>query len=263
MMKFPKKFRLKSWMWLVIGWLAINFVGQVLHAQVVKIEAEDAYVYPIKPKTKAWEKMPNYQARMEACRVPTEAIKKMSTKGLLKAALEHPTSPSIYFFNFRKDGYSIIKSGNDALTAFVRRADAPKVITDLYLSLDADGFEEDWDGIMRGTYSYEITLLTYIILDRDLFKRLKVEEKENLAKSCLEKLLVMQTLPKTYGILTLHETAGFGGRLLLNLGYKPYRKLLSSTSYGTDFLERIPCPNGQTLTAQTIALLKEFSKKKP
>lgn len=240
--------------------IAIFFYTQSLQAQVIKIQAEDAYTYPIKPRTEEWKALPNYQARVKACKIPAEILKGMSTKGVLKATLEHPFGNCIWLYNTTRDGYSATKGGNDALQELVQRKDAPKLLTDLYVSLDADAFEEDWDGIMRATYSSQTRLIENILLDWDVFTQLSVEDKKALAQSCLEKLLVMQTIPKIYGAKTISETAGFGGRLLLSLQYEPFKKLMQSTNYSMDFLERNF--SHTTLATQTIALLQEFSKKK-
>jgi len=60
--------------------------------------------YPIKPKTEEWKKLESNKAKVEACQVPEQILRDISTNDLMTLCLQYPLLYDVFAFNEINDG---------------------------------------------------------------------------------------------------------------------------------------------------------------
>jgi len=85
----------------------------------------DSYNYPIYPGTKEWATLTTGQQMLDACQVPTNILKNMSTQAVIQAIWEHPLLFEVFTLGY---GYQAVFesmfSQNNAYMELSKRQDA-------------------------------------------------------------------------------------------------------------------------------------------
>lgn len=90
------------------------------------------YEYPIVPGTPEWFEMKSFPEKIEACKIPEDKAKAMSTEALIETILNHPLW-TIYFVYGMEDVYDIYSDGIiTALQELEQRQDADKLLLERY-----------------------------------------------------------------------------------------------------------------------------------
>lgn len=91
------------------------------------------YEYPIVPGTPEWAALRGNADKINACRVPDELAKQMSTDALLETYLTHPLATNIFAFNTYNGGFNALKGGYDmGLDELIGREDLSDAILRSY-----------------------------------------------------------------------------------------------------------------------------------
>ena len=92
---------------------------------------ETPYEYPVVPGTSEWAELEDFPSKIEACQIPENILKNMSTEALVETVLNYPLF-KIYFFYDKAtlyDGYKDIFNGIQELET---REDAGDYLLDFY-----------------------------------------------------------------------------------------------------------------------------------
>jgi hypothetical protein len=84
---------------------------------------EDSYNYPIYPGTKEWVHLSTGQEMMDACQIPADKLKNMSTQAVIQAIWEHPLLFTIFHRNQYQIDFEDIFLTNNAYRDLSARAD--------------------------------------------------------------------------------------------------------------------------------------------
>lgn len=139
---------------------------------------EVAYVYPVRPGTDEWKALDTPEKKLEACHVPVEQLRCMTTDALLETVLNYPLLVNIYAYNSIEIGIRSVSayfpgldelfSRSDAASAFAayaatlqqRSAAGDSTITALYLEslsnylLEISASEEELIPLLSGVTLY-------------------------------------------------------------------------------------------------------------
>ena len=106
--------------------------GEITETSVVEQKDEyyitDPYQYPIVPGTEEWKKFDNNADMMEACLIPEEILKHMTTEALLETVLSYPLLSNMFRWETVQAGYEFMLRNFNGLQELMRRTDASDVI---------------------------------------------------------------------------------------------------------------------------------------
>jgi len=84
--------------------------------------------YPVKPGSDQWNKFTTHSQMVDACKIPIDLLKKMTTEELLSAWENFPLKLDVIAFNTIQQGLEIQKEISDALKLFLTKKNAASVL---------------------------------------------------------------------------------------------------------------------------------------
>ncbi len=138
----------------------------------------DEYHFPIKPGTEEWKSFTSHDEMLQACQIPEDILKGMSTVGLIETVLNYPLSKDIIAYNTPQGGInSQIKQFN-GLSELLKRTDAKEKLLDKYQEINS----------LDGENSFKLSYLICILSQDDIISHLSENELSILLKEGNNKL---------------------------------------------------------------------------
>jgi hypothetical protein len=184
-------------------------------AEIMNMERpEGSYDYPVYPGTEAWAELSTGEEMLEACQIPENVLKAMSTQAVIQALWEHPLLTDVFHRDQYRRDFDSMFSSNHAYRELCAREDAGisllermKAVNPLY-------------SVPEARFKFE---LLEMLAAQDVFlSLLTVEDKVLLVKIALEKDDVRQ---KNAAFANKPERAVtwlLTGQTMLNAGYRPF-----------------------------------------
>lgn len=97
------------------------------------------FSYPVRPDDPQWAALPDRTARVSACEMMPEELRRISTGHLLDAVLEHPYLYDFCAFDNAKKGVACLRRDIAAVRELLGREDAKSVIRSRIEALERDG----------------------------------------------------------------------------------------------------------------------------
>jgi hypothetical protein len=176
----------------------------------------DTYSYPAVPGTDEWAAFKTGEEMMEACQIPVDMLKNMSTHGIIQSILEHPLlSGIVHRFQYRTDFDSFV-SGNHAYEELKARKDAGTCLLERLTLVDPVIPDAEFD---------EPHVLEIILSQAVFLSRLNDSEKRTVVKTAFknddlrQKAYPENSLRRTYWRAVTWLLAG---RTMANAGYAPF-----------------------------------------
>lgn len=193
-------------------------------------ETTDAYEFPITPTEtpEKWREFQTYQEMLNACQIPEEKLKTMSTEGLIETCLSYPLMGNIMLNNSTYQGFINQISEFNGLKELLTRNDLGSSMCKLYYNLS---FED-----MLKTDKYPASRLRYfeyIISQPDVLEKINHEEKQKLLDFALE--IAKTKLKKHSETFSVMPTALIIGRLLK--GQEEFENFLEENPEVKHFVE--------------------------
>ena len=91
----------------------------------------EAYVYPVQPGTEAWASFESHQEMIDACEVPEETLRQMTTQALLESVLNYPLLGDVLAYDDSEAGFEAMVDSFRGLEEFLSREDAAEVLEDV------------------------------------------------------------------------------------------------------------------------------------
>lgn len=120
----------KSFSFLVIFMLLMSCIN------VYATSSSNVFEYPVRPGMAEWKNLKTHAEMVEACQIPEEVLKSMSTEELSKAVMDYPLFVDIFLFNTSKQGYDTMYKRFNALQELLIRDDAPTELLKRYSNLN-------------------------------------------------------------------------------------------------------------------------------
>ena len=195
---------------------------------------KDAYLYPVVPNTDEWTALheKGMDAVLNALRVPSSTLRKMSTMGLLQTYLDYPFSGDLHFNNsslmfpffiqtLELDG----TAPKDIYNELKKRGDVETCIMEFYKS-----FIYNKDSYYSDLAFEHLNLLASIDI---FYKQLDTMEKKEFIKIALEKEEMYGEDDKYWGT---PYACFLIARLMESENYLPLISAMRSTNHGDSFL---------------------------
>lgn len=147
-------------------------------------EFPQGYEYPILPGTDQWLQFHDFPSKIEACQVPEDILKAMSTAQVLESALNYPLNINAFVWNTPEAGYHSVLSYSNVHQELMSRADAAEALIARYgatLATVADE-EEQFDR------AQQIWLMEIMLQQQPIQRQMDETQRLTVGRYVVEKL---------------------------------------------------------------------------
>ena len=144
-------------------------------------EVTDAYVFPVTPEKapEKWREFQTHAEMTEACQVPEEVLKAMSTKGLVETCLNYPLFGDFMAFSTPVQGASTVCSRFNGFQELSSRPDAGFELKAIYEKISLkEVVSSDEFSAMR------LRFLEYVLAQDGYLDKLDAESRDVLLEKC-------------------------------------------------------------------------------
>ncbi|UCH98433.1 MAG: hypothetical protein JSV88_16750 [Candidatus Aminicenantes bacterium] len=164
--------------------------------------SSDEYIYPVRPGTKQWKQFKNAAEKRAACQIPTETLKKMSTRGVVDSCINHPLGGEILFYNSLEQGFLAMVSNFNVFKELLAREDSGTELLMIYQKMDPEEIREK--KLKKGTKDW--LLLKYFLIELllsrpEIIENLSGSERLELISRAYRTYTLKEKYPKTYGFI--------------------------------------------------------------
>lgn len=96
----------------------------------------EPYEYPCARGTQLWENTPNRKLRIEACQIPENTLKSLTTKALIETIINYPYIMELQLWNTMTEGYEQVSSQLNAFGELEIRNNSSSELLKLYESFN-------------------------------------------------------------------------------------------------------------------------------
>lgn len=104
----------------------------------------DAYIFPITPTEtpEKWREFQTYQEMLNACQIPEEKLRTMSTEGLIETCINYPMFANYMFSDSFVEGYQTLCLNFNGLSELYKRNDCTEKLLSFFVSMDISVLRE-------------------------------------------------------------------------------------------------------------------------
>lgn len=161
----------------------------------------DAYNYPVKPGMAEWKVFTSLSEKIEACQIPEDILKNMSTKGLVETVLKYPLLLNFRAFTDLQYGFDQISSYFNGLKELYNRKDAGTELLARYSNMDAAAFKDEWTDLQKGLYAMSFEDIGMQLAQEPILANLTPAQYQELTAEIAKKSQIMQNNTYVYGKL--------------------------------------------------------------
>ncbi|MDR3310375.1 MAG: hypothetical protein LBS90_03365 [Oscillospiraceae bacterium] len=118
------------------------------------------YEFPVLPGSEEWSSMTTQEAR-EACQIPGDTLKNMTTRALVDTVLDYPFMLELFAFDTAAAAYTTVKSRFNGLYELSIRQDAIEVLDAVIASIMSE------DSVQAGRLGFAKTIRYQISLNNE------------------------------------------------------------------------------------------------
>ena len=197
----------------------------------------DVYVFPIPYGSSEWKALHGYRARIEACRIPEEVLKSMSTDGLVQTCLNYPLRGYWMFssMNIFAGIRGVIYSFN-GLTELMDRPDGGTALLRAYSRMDPETRlpthpRDQWTLEDANRKLIDFAYIEFLLCQEPILSGMRAAEKRELIEVCMRR----RAARAKFGFVEVNTI--LLGRTLLNLRYGPFAAEWADSHALQEFLE--------------------------
>lgn len=183
--------------------ILILFIPIIAFSQVEKPKWD----YPVKPGSKEWLKIADFEKRLALLDIPENILQKISTEELVNSCLSYPEFGLIYTRNDLQSGYDYIRSMFNGFRELETRPDAGKVLMKIYAGYKPDGFDLNSSDLEIGRFVFKFNYIEILLAQTEIQNKLSTDDLKELMMLCSQKYKVKKGLQKYYGGIGLETTA--------------------------------------------------------
>jgi hypothetical protein len=224
--------------YVVCGLYVLLTLGSLSHvvAQAPGALPSDAYHFPVKPGTEAWNQLETHEDMLAVCQVPEDVLRTMSTKGLVETVLNYPLYIDTLLFNTPQQGFDRVAAGFNGLRELLNRTDAGTEIMARYRAMDPVAIDEHWTLLQKGEYALQFTNIEMLIAQEAILSKLTQAQRRALLAEALRKIHAQQSKADMYGVTVREYPALVLGRILQKDGPEAFREKIERDAELMQFL---------------------------
>ncbi len=158
----------------------------------------DAYDYPVRPGTDEWKALGSTTARYEACQIPEDILKKMSTRSLVETVLDYPFLLNYTAYNDMQMGFDTLVKIFNGLQELYTRPDCGTEVLKIFLGIDPAAIGEEWDYNQIGDHVFGLMNIEILLMQEPVCESLTDEERQALIEKAESNRIAMESIPELY-----------------------------------------------------------------
>lgn len=193
------------------------------------VRPTDSYAYPYLPGTDAWKELNNQglQAVYDACKIPEDILKSLSTEAVIQAFFDFPFISEIYAYNSMLEGFNSMTNKNSAYAEILQRDDVASILVERYVNYKAVGCD---------AAIYHTPELELLLSQPEIYNMLDKDQCKGIVKEALNK--ISARLNYDSNLKWLHiNTCLMMGRLMLSAGYEDFKDVVSGAETLQKYLD--------------------------
>lgn len=145
----------------------------------------DAYIYPITSSStpEEWERLETLDDKIDACRVPEDILRNMSTIGLIETCFNYPLFGNVFAYSSLQHGFERVLSSSNAIQELMTRSDSAIKLLEVYLELDHEKYSNFGEYPQLRSYFIEL-----LIAQPGILSSLNKTDREILLDASLKKV---------------------------------------------------------------------------
>ncbi len=130
------------------------------------------YDYPAKPGSPEWKSLTSHAEMVEACQIPAEVLKNMTTASLVETVSNYPLIYDMYAYNNIQLGFTAVSRQFNGVLELYAREDAGKKLMEKYTSMtnEAPGSE------------YKLAFIEMLLSQPEIMADLSPLQRDDLLK---------------------------------------------------------------------------------
>ncbi|MDV2989557.1 MAG: hypothetical protein P3T54_05355 [Dehalogenimonas sp.] len=198
-MQFKKRFLMVFMsLTLLVGMLGGG--APFVQAQEMVNSKTGAYEFSVKPGTEEWKRFLNFDEMLEACQVPEEILKNMSTTALVETVLNYPLLRVYMAHDDFQQGFEILTSNFNGLQELFNRYNAGTEVFQIYLAMDPSSINKEWTDVQKGSYALSFLDIEMLLFQEPILTSLTAIELQMLEIEAGNKNRLMQNNPEVYSL---------------------------------------------------------------
>lgn len=193
------------------------------------------YDFPIKPGSAKWQSFKSVQDMYDACQIPSDILKNLSTKALIQTCLNYPASAVLLIHNTPQQGFEEWKQKFNGIQELYKREDAVPELLSIYSAFDVSGYYNLVSDNQKGEHAFRLKIIEIIIVQNDVINKLITSQQKQLLKSCLLKYEKMET-NEGFGFANLESTGRIISKISNILGNQTL-KTKTNTKDAQEFIK--------------------------
>jgi hypothetical protein len=187
----------------------------------------DSYSYPVYPGMEEWAQFKTVEEMTDACQVPEEVLRTMSTQAIIQAIWEYPFLLEILHRDQYQMDFESLFLQNNAYKELSGRTDAGKSLLERLVVAD----HLNWDA------RYHPKALEILFAQTVFLSQLNDNEKKTAIQTTFEKDNVRQ-LSSEWTDISFRETTWFLiGKTMANANYLPFMDEVNNNEKLKSFIE--------------------------
>ena len=171
--------------------MAISSAGQ--HIQ------QEPYDFPIKPGSDEWRKFQSGMEMVQACQLPQDIMRKLSTEALARTCLSYPLIGNIYAYEDLQTGLRRIIAEFNGLQELLLRDDAGSELMKFYSEMKPSNLNQNWSLLEKGEFSFDFLTIEMLLAQNEIINTLSKEQRKQLVSDGLNKFKEKEVLIETFG----------------------------------------------------------------
>jgi hypothetical protein len=176
----------------------------LLNAQTAKT----GWDYPVKPGTTAWEALFTHDEMLEACRIPDEVLKSVTTEELVEICLNYPLKLDFYVYNSLQDGLKNVSTQFNGLQELFSRKDNAQYLLGLLKDNDLEAMPAKILSTTElGKLISRQTLAELFLSHQSVLANANPEQQKEIARVAMKNMTLKERLPESASWFHLEVSA--------------------------------------------------------
>ncbi len=148
----------------------------------------DKYIYPVQPGSIEWKELKSHQEMVDACQIPKNILKQMSTVGLIDTYLDYPLLFTIFAFNNTNEGLQQIITEFNGFPELLKRDDCATLFLQKYKLINPISVKHMSDSIEMGFFMQRIRFFELTLGFEPLRNKFTQSERKTIIEVGLKNL---------------------------------------------------------------------------
>lgn len=211
----------------------------------------DTYKYPIRPGTSEWANLHSGDEMLQACQIPNDLLKQMSTQGLVQTWLDMPLNNEITMANSPEKAMIFFIEKFSGLKELVLRNDAADELFKRYQFYDPSCVTS-YKGIKQGEFVLSSIYIDLPLAQDTILNKMTLQQKKALMREALNKYDLRIKYDEYYDVLTTDLSLFICAKAMVTCQYQPFFNELNNNLRWFIDNAQFPIPLGNYTAERNI-----------